>query len=51
LDPLVKKNVPGRFAEYQEYLKKADESFDKAMAIKRQVESKAETKGGIDSSK
>ena len=51
LDGLVKKNIPGQFAEYEGYLKKADDSFDKAMAIKKQVESKAETKGGIDSSK
>ena len=45
IDPLVKKNAPDQYADYQSDFKKADELFEKAMAIKRQVEAKAETKG------
>jgi hypothetical protein len=48
---LVKKNAPGRYDEYEGYLKQADEDFDKAMAIKKQVEAKAETKGIVDPTK
>jgi tetratricopeptide (TPR) repeat protein len=51
LDPLVKKNAPGRYNEYEGYLKEADEDFDKAMAIKKQVEAKAESKGVVDPTK
>jgi ABC-type sugar transport system ATPase subunit len=45
IDPLVKKNAPDQYADYQSDFKKADELFEKAMAIKRQVEAKAQTKG------
>ena len=50
IDPLVKKHAADRYEEYTSDFKKADELFEKAMSIKRQVESKAQTKG-IDSSK
>jgi tetratricopeptide (TPR) repeat protein len=48
LDPLVKKHAGEHYAEYQGYLKEADENFEKAMAIRKQVEAKAETKGVVD---
>ena len=48
MDPLVKKHAGSRYAEYQDYLKKADENFEKAMEIRKQVEAKAETKGVVD---
>jgi tetratricopeptide (TPR) repeat protein len=51
LDPMVKKYIPEEYAEYREDLKKADEHFEKAMAIKKEVEAKAETKGAIDPNK
>jgi tetratricopeptide (TPR) repeat protein len=51
LDPLVKKHGGSRYEEYQGYLKKADENFEKAMEIRKQVEAKAETKGGVDPTK
>jgi tetratricopeptide (TPR) repeat protein len=51
LDPLVKRHAGDRYGEYQDYLKKADENFDKAMEIRKQVEAKAETKGVVDPTK
>jgi len=45
IDPLVKKHAADRYEEYEADFKKADELFDKAMTIKRQVEAKAATKG------
>jgi tetratricopeptide (TPR) repeat protein len=51
LDALVKKYIGSRHEEYQDYLKKADENFDKAMEIRKQVEAKAETKGVVDPTK
>lgn len=56
LDPkaqgaLVKKYISGKYAEYQDYLKKADENYDQAMEIKKQVEAKAESKGVVDPTK
>ena len=51
LDALVKKYIGSRFQEYQGYLKKADENFDKAMEIRKLVEAKAETKGVVDPTK
>ena len=45
LDPLVKKHAGSRYEDYQGYLKKADENFEKAMQIRKEVEAKAETKG------
>lgn len=51
LDPLVKKHGGNRYPEYQEYLRTADENFEKAMEIRKQVEAKAETKGVVDPTK
>jgi tetratricopeptide (TPR) repeat protein len=51
IDPLVKKNAPDQYSDYQSDFKKADELFEKAMAIKKEVEAKAETKGNIDPNK
>ena len=51
IDPLVKKNAPDQYGEYQADFKKADELFEKAMAIKKEVEAKAESKGVIDPNK
>ncbi len=51
LDPLVKKHIPHRYDEYRDNLKQADLDFDKAMAIKKEVESKAEAKGVVDPNK
>jgi tetratricopeptide (TPR) repeat protein len=51
LEPLVKRHAGGRYEEYQGYLKQADENFEKAMAIRKQVEAKAETKGVVDPTK
>jgi tetratricopeptide (TPR) repeat protein len=50
-DALVKKHIPSQYAEYIGYLKKADENYDQAMAIKKRVEAKAETKGVVDPNK
>lgn len=50
-DALVKKYIPRQYAEYIGYLKKADENYDQAMAIKKRVEAKAETKGVVDPNK
>jgi tetratricopeptide (TPR) repeat protein len=50
-DALVKKHIADQYAAYQDYLKKADENFDKAMEIKKQMEAKAETKGVVDPTK
>lgn len=51
LDPLVKKHAADRYEEYQSYLKQADQNFEKAMEIRKQVEAKAETKGIVDPTK
>ena len=51
IDPLVKKNAPDQHSDYQSDFKKADELFEKAMTIKKEVEAKAETKGNIDPNK
>jgi len=51
IDPLVRKSAPDRYADYQSDFKKADELFEKAMTIKKEVEAKAETKGNIDPNK
>jgi tetratricopeptide (TPR) repeat protein len=51
LDPLVKRHASARYEEYRDYLKQADENFDKAMEIRKQVEAKAETKGIVDPTK
>jgi len=51
LDPLVKKHAGSRYEYYQGYLKKADENFEKAMQIRKEVEAKAETKGIVDPTK
>jgi tetratricopeptide (TPR) repeat protein len=51
IDPLVKKNAPDQYSDYQLDFKKADELFEKAMTIKKEVESKAESKGNIDPNK
>ena len=51
LDPLVKKHAADRHGEYQSYLKEADQDFEKAMEIRKQVEAKAETKGVVDPTK
>jgi tetratricopeptide (TPR) repeat protein len=51
LDALVKKHIGSRHEEYEDYLKKADENFDKAMEIRKQVEAKAESKGVVDPTK
>jgi tetratricopeptide (TPR) repeat protein len=51
IDPLVKKNAPDHYSDYQSDFKKADELFEKAMTIKKEVEAKAETKGNIDPNK
>jgi tetratricopeptide (TPR) repeat protein len=51
IDPLVKKSAPDQYADYQSDFKKADELFEKAMAIKKEVEAKAESKGAIDPNK
>ena len=50
-DALVKKYISGQYAEYQDYLKKADENYDQAMELKKQVEAKAESKGVVDPTK
>ncbi len=51
LDPLVKRYAARRYEEYQSYLKQADENFEKAMEVRKQVEAKAETKGIVDPNK
>lgn len=51
IDPLLKRHAADRYEEYQGYLKQADENFDKAMEIRKQVEAKAETKGIVDPTK
>ncbi|MEW5979166.1 MAG: tetratricopeptide repeat protein [Acidobacteriota bacterium] len=51
LDSLVKRSIPNRYAEYEQHLNTADQNFEKAMAIKKQVEAKAETTGVIDASR
>jgi tetratricopeptide (TPR) repeat protein len=51
LDPMVKKHAGSRYEDYQGYLKKADENFEKAMQIRKEVEAKAETKGVVDPTK
>jgi tetratricopeptide (TPR) repeat protein len=50
-DALVKRYIPGKYAEYSGYLKKADENYDQAMAIKKRVEEKADMKGVVDPNK
>ena len=50
-DALVKKYIPGKYADYMGYLKMADENYDQAMAIKKRVEEKSEAKGVVDPNK
>jgi tetratricopeptide (TPR) repeat protein len=51
VDPLIKRYGGDRYQEYHGYLKQADENFEKAMEIRKQVEAKAETKGIVDPTK
>jgi tetratricopeptide (TPR) repeat protein len=51
VDPLVKRYAAARYEEYRDYLKQADENFEKAMQVRKQVEAKAETKGIVDPTK
>jgi tetratricopeptide (TPR) repeat protein len=51
VEPLVKRYGGDRYNDYKNYLKEADENFNKAMEVRKQVEAKAETKGVVDPNK
>ena len=51
IDPLVRKYGGDRYNDYKGYLKEADQNFEKAMEVRKQVEAKAEAKGVVDPNK